>query len=253
MTEPTSPAAEDDGGQTAQPRNWKKLAVYGAGGVLVIGVGIGIAAGVIVLLRPAKVPAPAGHQVSIAAPVAAPLPAPVATEPLPSQDDRELLQAEVDQLQAQKRRLLREQAELQRQREAMILRQQGLSGEKQCQLSGDPVRRKEELRACFGLASLMTQQASAADAGPATQSSGVASAAVASGARAAVNKPVAAAAGAVAKAAPTAASKAAPAGSLQSLQGRLDQLRIPGLQTRQVDSSKAAAKPASAPVAPTAR
>lgn len=251
MTEPTSPAAEDDGGQTAQPRNWKKLAVYGAGGVLVIGVGIGIAAGVMVLLRPAKVPAPAGHQVSIAAPVAAPLPAPVATEPLPSQDDRELLQAEVDQLQAQKRRLLREQAELQRQREAMILRQQGLSGEKQCQLSGDPVRRKEELRACFGLASLMTPAASAADAGPATQSSGVASAAVASGARAAGIKP--GADGAVTKAAPTAASKAAPAGSLQSLQGRLDQLKIPGLQTRQVDSSKAAAKPASVPVAPTAR
>lgn len=184
MSEPHDDAASEEA--PAAGRNWKKVAIIGggAGGALLLIVGVIVT--VVMMTRPAedhKKPTaqsehatasvvhetehaasePSAHAEAVAS-ASHSEPSKVIAAPHAEGDSD--LQVQILALQEEKRTLLQEQVELLKQQKAMM--QQGapvsssakaLSGDKNCQLSGNPATRTEELRNCFGLVAKKTPAA----------------------------------------------------------------------------------------------
>lgn len=186
MSEPHDDAASEE--VPATGRNWKKVAIIGggAGGALLLIVGVVVT--VVMMTRPAEDPKKTAAQAEHVIEPATHEAAHAASEPLahtetvasashsesskviaaPHAEGDSDLQAQILALQEEKRTLLQEQVELLKQQKAMM--QQGvpvspsskaLSGDKNCQLSGNPTTRTEELRNCFGLVAKKTPVADA--------------------------------------------------------------------------------------------
>lgn len=242
MTESVDTVVEEDAGEAEikPARNWKKLGLYAGGATLVVLLGVGSFVAVLMMRpkTPARVPVKVPvHEVRITPPVVVPK----KVEATGNEDDRNALQAEIVMLQAKKLSLLRERAELERQKKYGV-GGQSLSGEKKCTLSGDPDKRKQELRACFGLAALSPETtlphgaAVSVNKEAKTQTSVAATKETAKTGKSAATPEV------------KALAPSAKTGTLSSLQSQLMDKKLPGLHTQQAShvSAVPAKKPATA-------